>query len=380
VSQKRDYYEVLGVERNATEQQIKSAYRKKALEYHPDRNPDHHQAEEKFKELAEAYGVLGDAQRRAAYDRHGHAGVGSSASGGVGFDPGMFTEFEDIFEAFGLGDLFGAGLGNRGRRRGGRSHGAHLRYDLEISFEDAAFGLDTHIRVPRLERCPECEGSGARKGTGPVTCTACGGRGQVRFSQGFFSISKPCGHCGGAGQIIANPCSKCRGEGRQRVEKTLKVKIPAGVDNGTRLRVPGEGEAGPHGGPPGDLYVVLAVREHPFFERRDENLICTIPISFWQAALGAEVAIATLDGQVPLHVPAGTQTETVFSLKGKGVARLDGRGRGDLYVHVRVQTPNRLTKEQKRLLQELAVISPADNKPTEKSMFEKVKDYFTSGD
>jgi molecular chaperone DnaJ len=373
-SQKRDYYEVLGVSRNATEQELKSAYRKKALEYHPDRNPDRHEAEEKFKELAEAYSVLGDAEKRAAYDRYGHAGVGTWA-GGPGFDPSMFSEFEDIFEAFGLGDLFG--MGTRGRRSR-RARGADLRYDLEIAFEEAAFGLDTHIRVPRLETCPDCLGSGARKGSAPVACQACGGRGQVRYSQGFFSISRPCGTCQGAGQVIKHPCSRCRGQGRVREEKTLKVKIPAGVDNGTRLRIAGEGEAGPHGGQPGDLYVIVSVREHPFFEREDSSLLCTIPISFWQAALGAEIKIPTLEGEETLSVPAGTQTETTFRLRGKGMARLQDSGRGDLYVRVRVETPNKLTKEQRRLLQELAGISPADNKPAGKSVFEKVKDYFTT--
>lgn len=371
--QKADYYEVLGVPRNATEQEIKSAYRKKALEYHPDRNLDRkEEAEEKFKGAAEAYAVLGDADKRARYDRYGHAGLGAAASS---FDPSVFAEFSDIFgDFFGFGDLFG--MGSSGGRRGRSNRGSDLRYDLEISFEEAAFGLDTQIRVPRLETCMACSGSGAKKGTAPTTCATCGGRGQVRYTQGFFSISRPCTTCRGAGQVIKQPCPECRGEGRVRREKTLKVRIPAGVDTGTRLRVSGEGEAGPHGGPPGDLYVMLSVRDHPFFERHDDDLACTIPISFWQAALGAEIRVPTLDGEETLKIPAGTQTSTVFRISGCGILSLNGNGRGDLYVKVKVQTPTRLTKEQRKLLQQLAEISPANNQPAEKSVFEKVKDYF----
>ncbi len=369
---KRDYYDVLGVNRSASEQEIKSAYRKKALEYHPDRNPGQ-EAEEKFKEAAEAYTVLSDPQKRSNYDHFGHPGV---SPGPAGFDP--FSIFDAFFgggsaDPFDLGELFG--VGGRGRR--GRSHrGSDLRYDLEIAFEEAAFGLETHIKVPRLETCSTCGGSGAKKGTAPVTCPTCGGHGQVRYTQGFFSISRPCSACHGAGRVIKQPCSDCRGEGRVRREKTLKVRIPPGVDSGNRLRVPGEGEAGVQGGPAGDLYVLLSVREHPFFERHEADLSCTIPISFWQAALGAQITVPTLDGEEMLKVPEGTQTDTIFRLKGKGVAELNGHGRGDLYVKMKVQTPRRLTREQRRLLQQLADISPADNQPAEKSVLEKVKDYF----
>ncbi len=368
---KRDYYEVLGVSRHASEQEIKSAYRKKALEFHPDRNSGA-DAEERFKEVSEAYTILSDPNKRSSYDRFGHAGV-SAGPGGGGFDP--FSVFETFFgsDAFDLGDLFGMGGRGRGRRT---TRGSDLRYDLEISFEEAAFGLETHIRVPRLQTCGVCNGSGAKKGTAPVTCSACGGRGQVRYTQGFFSISRPCSACHGAGRVIKQPCSECRGEGRVRQEKTLKIRIPPGVDNGIRLRVPNEGEAGINSGPPGDLYVVLSVREHPIFERSDADLHCIVPIAFWQAALGDEITVPTLDGEERLSIPEGTQTDTVFRLRGHGVPRLNGGGRGDLYVRVRVQTPARLTREQRKLFQQLAELSPADNQPSEKSVFEKVKDYF----
>jgi molecular chaperone DnaJ len=376
---KRDYYEVLGVSRDATEQELKSAYRKKALEWHPDRNPERHdQAAEKFKEAAEAYSVLGDPQKRAGYDRFGLAGAGGAAGGG-GFDPNIFAEFQDIFgSGFGLGTIFDdlLGMGGRGpRRRSNR--GADLRYDLEIDFEEGAFGLDTQIKVPRLETCTACGGSGAKRGTSPTTCPNCGGRGQVRFTQGFFSITRPCSNCRGAGQVIKHACPDCRGEGRLRKEKTLKVRIPPGVDTGTRLRVQGEGEAGLQGGPPGDLYVLLSVRDHPFFERQDHDLVCTVPLSFWQAALGAEIQVPTLEGEETLKIPEATQTDSVFRIRDRGIPRLNGSGRGDLYVKVVVRTPGKLTKEQRKLVQQLAEISPSNNRPEEKTVFEKVKDYFS---
>lgn len=373
-SDKRDYYEVLGVSREATEQELKTAYRRKALECHPDRNPDRHGAEEQFKELNEAYSVLSDPQKRAAYDRYGHAGV-SAAAGAGGFESTGFADFQDIFEAFGFGDLFGMGGG--GRRRTHSQRGADLRYDLEISFEEAAFGLDTHIKVPTFVVCGECLGTGAKRGTSPVTCPTCSGRGQMRYSQGFFSISKPCSTCQATGQVIKNPCSNCRGHGRVREEKTLKVKIPSGVDTGTNLRVAGEGEAGRNGGPSGDLFVVIGVKEHPFFEREQDNLFCTIPISFTQATLGADIMAPTLEGEETLHIPEGTPTEHIFRLRGKGIPHLQSSGRGDLFVRVRVRIPTKLNKEQKRLLQQLEEILPADNKPWHRSMLAKVKDYFS---
>ena len=370
----QDYYEVLGVSRNATEQEIKSAYRRKALEHHPDRNPDHReQAEEKFKEASQAYSILSDPQKRARYDQFGQAGVAGVGAGG--FDPSIFTEFEDIVgDFFGFGDLFGMG----GRGRGDRSsRGADLRFDLEISFEEGAFGLEAQIKVPRRETCGACSGSGAKKGTSPAICSQCGGRGQVRYTQGFFSISRPCSTCHGTGQVIRHPCPECRGQGRLRREKTLQVRIPPGVDTGTRLRVPGGGEAGKQGSPPGDLYVVLIVGEHSFFERHDRDLSCTIPLSFWQAALGAEIQIPTLQGEETLKVPGGTQTGAVFRIRSRGFPDLDGRGRGDLYIQVKVQTPTRLTSEQRQLLQQLAEISPADNSPSDKGFLEKMKEYFS---
>ncbi len=376
MNEKRDYYEVLGVPPRASPQEIKSAYRKKALEWHPDRNPERREeAEEQFKEAAEAYSVLGDPEKRARYDRYGHAGVSAPEGGFGGFDPSIFSEFSDIFgDFFGLGDLFGMGTGRSHRPR----RGADLRYDLEISFEEAAFGFNTRVKVPRQETCGECGGSGAKKGSHPLTCKTCGGRGQLRYQRGFLTVSRTCSACGGAGQVIAAHCPQCRGEGRVRREKTLEVRIPAGVDNGSRLRIPNEGEGGHRGGPPGDLYVMLGVREHPVFERRDNHLACTIPITFWQAALGDDIRVPTLEGQETLHIPEGTNSGTVFRLPGKGIPNVNGHGRGDLFVSLQVQTPTRLTKEQRKLLQQLAAITPADNQPMEKSLYEKVKDFFGS--
>jgi len=366
---KRDYYEILEVTRESSEQEIKSAYRKKAMQYHPDRNPDNHEASERFKEAAEAYSVLADQQKRGQYDRYGHAGM----TGGAGFDPSQFQEFGDIFgdfgDLFGLGDLFG-----QGRRRSNR--GSDLRYDLEIGFEEAAFGLKTRIKVPRPETCGECAGTGARKGTQAETCRTCGGRGQLRYQQGFFSVTRTCGDCRGAGRTITSLCAQCRGEGRVKREKTLEVGIPAGVDNGTRLRFEGEGEAGHRGGVSGDLYVVLRVREHPVFERHDQHIACVIPLTVWQAALGDDIQVPTLEGNEKLHIPEGTQSDTVFRLRGKGIPVVNSHGRGDLYVTVKVQIPSRLTKEQRRILKELADITPADNQPAAKGLFDKVKDFF----
>jgi molecular chaperone DnaJ len=369
---KRDYYEVLEVTREASEQEIKSAYRKKAMQYHPDRNPDNHDAAEHFKEAAEAYSVLSDQQKRTQYDRFGHAGLANQP----GFDGTNFQDFGDLFgdfgEMFGLGDLFG----QAGRRRNNR--GSDLRYDLEISFEEAAFGMKTRIKVPRPEACSECAGTGARRGTQPETCRTCAGRGQVRYQQGFFSVTRTCADCRGAGRTITSYCAKCRGEGRVKREKTLEVAIPAGVDNGTRLRFEAEGEAGHRGGPSGDLYVVLRVREHTVFERHEQHIACVIPVTVWQAALGDDILVPTLEGTEKLHVPEGTQPDTVFRLRGKGIPVVNGHGRGDLYVTVKVQVPTRLTKEQRRIMSELATITPADNQPAPKGFFDKVKDFFVN--
>ena len=371
---KRDYYDILGVARGASEQEIKSAYRKLALQYHPDRNPGNGEAEEKFKEAAEAYSVLSDAQKRANYDRFGHAGVGSAAGAGFGgFDPNVFADFSDILgDIFGFGDLFGS-------RRGGRvQRGADLRYDLELTFEEAAFGTTKKITVPRHETCSECSGSGAQKGSGPTTCTTCNGYGQVRFQQGFFSITRTCSQCGGTGQMIKNRCTVCRGDGRVVREKALELKIPPGVDNGSKLRITGEGDAGGKGGPSGDLYVVLMVQEHEFFERREHDLYCHIPIAFPQAALGTQIMVPTLEREdTALNIPSGTQTGSTFRIKGRGISKRGGSARGDLYVTVDVVVPTKLNREQKDLLAKLASTLETENKPIQKKILERVKEIFS---
>jgi len=367
---KSDYYEVLGVPRNAGEQEIKSAYRKLALKYHPDRNPGDKAAEERFKEAAQAYSVLGDPEKRQRYDAYGHAGLGSAA--GAGFDPTIFADFSDILgDFFGFGDIFG-------RRRSGPRRGADLRYDLELGFEEAALGTETSIRIPRLKQCPTCGGDGAAPGTKPSTCPSCGGNGQVTYQQGFFSVARTCGRCRGAGRIVSRHCPECRGEGRVRDERKLQIKIPAGVDSGSQLRISGEGEPGATGGPPGDLYVVLRVREHPFFRRDGTGLFCEIPMSLTQAALGATIQVPTLDGQkAELEIPEGTQPGATFRLRGRGIANLGSRGRGDLHVTVRVVVPTHLNSEQRRLLQRLAETLPVPqigNDPRERSILDKMKD------
>jgi molecular chaperone DnaJ len=369
LNQKRDYYEVLGVGRDATEQEIKSAYRKLAIKYHPDKNPGSKEAEEKFKEAAEAYSVLSDSEKRARYDHFGHSGMQGGFSG---FDPAIFSDFGDILgDFFGLGDLFGGS-----RRRRGAERGADLRYDLKISFRDAAFGLKTKIKIPRYETCSACGGSGAAKGKGPVTCPTCQGLGQVRYQQGFFSISRTCHQCNGEGRIIRDPCETCQGRGRARKERVLEIKIPAGVDNGSRLRIQGEGEAGGRGGPPGDLYVVIYVEEHPFFQRQGNNIYCQIPIGITQAVLGAEISVPTLEGEEKLRIPEGTQSGTVFRLRNQGIVSLNERGRGDQFVTVNVVIPTKLTKEQRLLFESLARLNKDDESLNERNIFEKVKDIF----
>jgi molecular chaperone DnaJ len=365
---KRDYYEVLGVARTASDEELKKAYRKLAVKLHPDKNPtDRHAAEERFKELVEAYQVLCDAERRAAYDRFGHAAFEHGAAPG-GFDMG--AGFEDI-----LGDLFGDFFGT-GRGRGGRGRarrGQDLRYDLEIAFEEAAFGCEKTISVPRMVGCETCGGRGAKPGTQPKTCPQCRGSGQVRFQQGFFSIAKTCGHCNGQGSIIASPCSDCGGSGALRRTTQLSIKIPAGVDSGSRLKLRSEGEAGTGGGPAGDLYVVLQVREHALFVREGADVVCDVPVSFVQAALGAELEVPTLDGPAKVKMPAGTQSGQVFRLKGKGIRDLNGYGRGDEVVRVLVETPKKLTPRQRELLEEFARLSGEEVHPLSKSFLDKVK-------
>jgi molecular chaperone DnaJ len=369
---KRDYYEVLGVGRDCDEQALKGAYRKLALQFHPDRNPGDHAAEEKFKEAAEAYSVLSDGQKRAAYDRFGHQGV-SAASGGAGFDGAGFPDLGDILsDVFGFSDMFG---GSR-QRRNRAQRGDDVRYDLEIGFEDSMKGLSVDIQVPRLEECARCHGKGAEPDDGFTTCPVCRGRGEVIYQQAFLSVRRTCSQCGGRGQIIRRPCKECRGEAYLRRERKLKVNIPAGVDTGTQLRLSQEGQPGANGGPPGDLYVVLKVVGHPIFERHEADLHCTVPINVAQAALGASIDVLTFDGLQTIKIPEGSQPGTRLRLKGLGVPHLSASGRGDLYVHLDVRMPQKLTREQRKLMEQLRDLLPVENEPTEKGIFDKVKDYF----
>jgi molecular chaperone DnaJ len=363
----------LGVQRGASDQEIKSAYRKLALTYHPDRNPNNPDAEEKFKEASEAYAVLADSEKRGLYDRFGHAGVGGVGAG-AGFDASVFQDFSDIFgEFFGFGDLFG---GARGGRRTRAQRGGDLREDLTLEFEEAVFGTEQKITYRKHENCDACRGSGSAGGKAPATCRTCNGRGQVRYQQGFFSIARTCPNCQGAGSIISDPCSKCKGEGRVVQQKTVEAKIPAGVENETRIRFSGLGEAGVHGGPYGDLYVILHVKDHSLFEREGNDLHCVIPISFTQAALGAEIRVPTLEGEQTLKIPEGTQSGTTLKLRGKGVPVLNGHGKGDLFIEVRLETPTRLTKRQRELFEELQGSMPVENRPQRRSILGKVKDIF----
>ncbi|MGV3626796.1 MAG: molecular chaperone DnaJ [Betaproteobacteria bacterium] len=370
---KKDYYEVLGVNRDASEDDLKKSYRKLAMKWHPDRNPDNPKAEEHFKEAKEAYEVLTDAQKRAAYDQFGHAGVDPSAGAGAGAGFGGFGDaFGDIF-----GDIFGGGGG--GRQRSTVYRGADLRYNLEISLEDAARGTETRIRIPALEECETCHGSGAKPGTQPTSCTTCGGHGQVRMQQGFFSIQQTCPRCHGTGKMVANPCGTCSGSGRIKKHKTLAVKIPAGVDEGDRIRLSGEGEAGVNGGPSGDLYVVMQIKPHNVFTRDHNDLHCEMPVSFTTAALGGEIEIPTLDGYAKIKIPAETQTGKIFRLRGKGIKGVRSSTHGDLQCHVVVETPVSLTSRQKELLQEFEAISNKDSarhNPRANSWMDRVKAFF----
>ena len=366
---KRDYYEVLGVNRDADEESIKKVYRRLAMKHHPDRNPDNPKAEEHFKEAKEAYEILSEPQKRAAYDQFGHAGVNPQAGGGPG--PGGFGDiFSDIF-----GEIFGGG-------RGGRStvfRGADLRYNLEIALEQAAHGFETKIRIPGMATCETCRGTGAKPGTSPTTCPSCQGQGQVRVQQGFFSIQQTCPRCHGSGKIVASPCQTCAGAGRLKQHKTLSVKIPAGVDEGDRIRLTGEGESGVNGGPPGDLYVVIHLRAHSVFQRDHNDLHCEMPISITTAALGGEIEIPTLDGYAKIKVPPETQTGKVFRLRGKGIKGVRAAAHGDLLCHVVVETPVSLTARQREILIELESINQKDggrHNPKAKSWMEKVKEFF----
>ena len=367
---KPDYYEVLGVARDASDQELKSAYRKQALKHHPDRNPGDHAAEEKFKQASEAYQVLSDPDKRAAYDRYGHAGLG-----GGGFGASPFAGGVDISDIF--GDLFGEMFNKGGAQRQARQQrGDDLRFDLTIEFEDAIFGIDKEIKIRRLETCGTCKGSGSASGRGPSVCSHCHGRGQFRYQQGFFSVARTCNVCGGSGQVIADPCATCRSEGRAAVEVKLHVKVPKGVEEGTQIRFSGEGDSGRAAGPKGDLYVVLSIKKHEFFERLGYDLFCVIPISFPQAALGAEFEIPGVDGAAQVRIPEGTQSGKELRIKGRGVPHLNGRGIGDLVVKVIVQTPRKLSKAQRELMAKLGESMSVDNRPAAPGLLDRVKDLF----
>ena len=349
---------------------MKTAYRKLAMQFHPDRNPGDKEAEERFKEAAEAYGVLSNAENRARYDRFGHAGVGSSAASGGGWPGGDFNGFEDV-----IGDLFGELFGSRRAKRGGGQRGSDLRFDLQMTLEQAASGFKTKINVPRFETCETCNGNGAAPGTSINTCSLCSGAGQVRFQQGFFTVSRTCHQCRGTGRMVTSYCKTCQGAGRIERDHTIEIKIPAGVDSGARLRIAGEGEAGSQGGGRGDLYVFVEVKEHELFERQENNLYVNVPISFTQAALGAEIKVPTLiDGEETLKVPEGTQTGSVFRIKGKGIVSLQGHGRGDLFAVVSVQTPAKLNREQRKLFEQLAKLEEQKNQA--RKLGSKVREIF----
>jgi molecular chaperone DnaJ len=371
---KVDYYEVLGVSRECGEQELKTAYRKLAMQFHPDRNPDNPEAEERFKQASEAYQVLSDPQKRASYDRFGHAGVSGSGGFEGGFPAGV--DLGDIFGDF-FGEMFNVAGNGRGGRASRAQRGRDIRYDLTIDFEEAVFGKETTVTIKRMEVCGDCRGSGAANGKGATTCQQCGGRGQVRFQQGFFSIARTCPVCAGTGQVVTEPCPTCRGEARVERERTIQVKIPAGVEDGTRIRYQGEGDAGRYGGNAGDLYVVLAVRPHAFFEREGHDLHFAVLVSFPQAALGSELSIQTLEGETTLRVPEGTQSGREFRLRGKGVPFLNERGRGDLIVQVVVETPKKLTKSQRELIQQLGTTLTTENRATSRSLLDKMKGLFS---
>ncbi|PYI73232.1 MAG: molecular chaperone DnaJ [Verrucomicrobia bacterium] len=378
-TEKRDYYEVLGIARNATGEEVKRAYRKLAVKVHPDKNPDDPRAEEKFKELGEAYDVLMDADKRAAYDRFGHAAF---APGGIGFGREAFHDPFEIFREVFSGTGFGGGIfetffgGAGSARTEDQRRGSDLRYDMEIKLEEAAFGATKQIEIAKLDTCDECGGSGAEAGSHRIGCPTCGGRGQVVSSRGFFHISQTCPRCRGAGEIIEKPCQKCRGEGRVEKLSRVKLQIPAGIREGTRLRSLGNGEAGMSGGPPGDLYVVVHIKEHKIFQRDADDLYCEVPIAFSVAALGGEIDVPTLEGRAHLKVPDGTQSGQMFKLRGKGIVNVNGHGHGDLFARLSVEVPSHLNADQRRKLEEFAALCGEDNTPMRKGFFERAKEFF----
>lgn len=383
MAQKRDYYEVLGVSRNSNPEDIKKAYRKLALQFHPDRNPGDKAAEDKFKEAAEAYEVLSDSKKKQAYDQYGHAGLGGGGFGAGGFDFGGGQGFSNLNDIFGdiFSEVFGArgGAGGFGGSSGGRgtraARGADLRYNMEISFEEAAFGTEKTITLPKDATCKTCTGTGARPGTAPEPCTGCRGSGEIRFQQGFFTLSKTCPDCGGLGRIIKHKCGDCRGNGRISENVKLSVKIPAGIDTGQKLKLRGEGESGSAGGPSGDLYVVIEIKDHPFFKREEFDVFCEVPISFIQAAIGAEIEVPTLDGAVKLKIPGGTQNGKRFRIRSKGVSHVGARDRGDQYVTISVEVPTKLNGEQKTLLEKFASIS-GESFPKSQGFIDRMKEWF----
>lgn len=378
MTKKRDYYEVLSVSRESSEEEIKRAYRKLAVKFHPDKNPNDPHAEEKFKELGEAYDVLMDSNKRAAYDRFGHAAFAHGTAGRPGGFHDPFDIFREVFGAGGgAGGIFETFFGGgRSTDREGRHRGSDLRYDMQITLEEAALGVEKEIEVRKLDTCEKCQGKGAEPGSRTINCPTCGGRGQVISARGFFQVSQTCPRCHGVGQIIEKPCRVCEGEGRVEKNSRIKLKIPAGISDGSRLRTTANGEAGIRGGPAGDLYVVVHVKEHPVFQREDDNLYCEVPIAFSVAALGGEVAVPTLEGKANLKVPAGTQSGQVFKLRGKGVINVNGRDRGDLLARLMVEVPTRLNNEQRQKLEEFSALCGEENTPIRRSFFDRAKEFF----
>jgi len=380
MAEKRDYYKVLGVERGASKEDIKKAYRKLAMAHHPDRNPDNKESEAKFKEASEAAEVLLDDQKRARFDQYGHAGMGQGGGGGFqgGFGGGDFGDLGDMF-----GDIFGEMMGGRGRRGGGGGRGRSraqmgedLQADMEVTFEEAAFGVEKEMMILKAVVCDDCNGNGAKKGSSPTTCDMCHGHGEVRRQQGFFTISQHCPKCQGSGQMIKDPCTTCNGHGRTRKKETLNVKVPAGIDEGQRLKLSGKGDGGMHGGPSGDLYVLIRLKDHEFFSREGFDVVCEVPISFSQAALGAEIEVPTLGGRVSMKVPSGTQSGKKMRLKNKGIAKLGGYGFGDQIISIHVETPNKLSSEQRELFERLAALEENQSNPMTRGFFDRVKDLF----